>query len=265
MTRTSQRQIDQPAVEIHGLRKTFGRTVALDGLDLTVARGDISGFLGPNGAGKSTTLRVLLGLLRAEGGTVELLGGDPWRDAVTLHRRIAYVPGDVTLWPNLTGGQAIDFLAGLRGGVDERRRDELIQRFELDPHKKARTYSKGNMSAASGNGLGAGIALGQPGTALRLSVAGLAYVPATAVIAGVAALAVAVRRPWIGWLAVTYVVTSLYLGELLRLPRWLIDASPVGRTTAPAHVPVTALVVMVLVAVALTGAAGVIYRDRDAL
>jgi ABC-2 type transport system ATP-binding protein len=131
-------------VEIHGLRKTFGRTVALDGLDLTVARGDISGFLGPNGAGKSTTIRVLLGLLRAEGGTVELLGGDPWRDAVALHRRIAYVPGDVTLWPNLTGGQAIDFLAALRGGVDERRRDELIERFELDPHKKARTYSKGN-------------------------------------------------------------------------------------------------------------------------
>jgi polyether ionophore transport system ATP-binding protein len=138
------RQTDNPAVEIHGLRKTFGRTVALDGLELTVARGDISGFLGPNGAGKSTTIRVLLGLLRAEGGTVELLGGDPWRDAVALHRRIAYVPGDVTLWPNLTGGQAIDFLAALRGGVDERRRDELIERFELDPHKKARTYSKGN-------------------------------------------------------------------------------------------------------------------------
>lgn len=138
------RQTDNPAVEIHGLRKTFGRTVALDGLDLTVGRGDISGFLGPNGAGKSTTIRVLLGLLRAEGGTVELLGGDPWRDAVALHRRIAYVPGDVTLWPNLTGGQAIDFLAALRGGVDERRRDELIERFELDPHKKARTYSKGN-------------------------------------------------------------------------------------------------------------------------
>jgi ABC-2 type transport system ATP-binding protein len=138
------RQTDNPAVEIHSLRKTFGRTVALDGLDVTVARGDISGFLGPNGAGKSTTIRVLLGLLRAEGGAVELLGGDPWRDAVALHRRIAYVPGDVTLWPNLTGGQAIDFLAALRGGVDERRRDELIERFELDPHKKARTYSKGN-------------------------------------------------------------------------------------------------------------------------
>ena len=134
------------AVEIHGLDKSFGRTKALDGLDLTVSPGDISGFLGPNGAGKSTTIRVLLGLLRADGGTVRLLGGDPWRDAVPLHRRIAYVPGDVTLWPNLTGMQAIDFLAGLRGddGVDTRRRDELIERFELDPHKKARTYSKGN-------------------------------------------------------------------------------------------------------------------------
>jgi ABC-2 type transport system ATP-binding protein len=135
----------QSAVEIHGLCKAFGRTQALDGLHLTVARGSITGFLGPNGAGKSTAIRVLLGLLRADSGSVRLLGGDPWRDAVTLHRRIAYVPGDVTLWPNLTGQQAIDFLARLRGnGVDTRRRDQLIERFELDPHKKARTYSKGN-------------------------------------------------------------------------------------------------------------------------
>src|SRR3954447_26433997 len=133
----------QLAVEIRGLSKSFGRTKALDGLDLTVARGDITGFLGPNGAGKSTTIRILLGLLRAGGGTARLLGGDPWRDAVSLHSRIAYVPGDVTLWPNLTGRQAIDFLAGLRGQVDHRRRDELIERFELDPDKKARTYSKG--------------------------------------------------------------------------------------------------------------------------
>lgn len=133
------------AVEISGLQKSFGRTKALDGLDLTVAPGDVAGFLGPNGAGKSTTIRVLLGLLRADGGTARLLGGDPWRDAVSLHRRIAYVPGDVTLWPNLTGMQAIDFLTALRGdGVDLKRRDQLIDRFELDPHKKARTYSKGN-------------------------------------------------------------------------------------------------------------------------
>jgi ABC-2 type transport system ATP-binding protein len=146
LQRANTRGGTQPAVEIQGLVKTFGRTRALDGLDLTVAAGDISGFLGPNGAGKSTTIRVLLGLLRANSGTVRLLGGDPWRDAVDLHRRIAYVPGDVTLWPNLTGLQAIDFLARLRGdgAVDTRRRDELIERFELDPHKKARTYSKGN-------------------------------------------------------------------------------------------------------------------------
>ncbi|HXL62716.1 MAG TPA: ABC transporter ATP-binding protein, partial [Mycobacterium sp.] len=149
MTATSLKRADttersQLAVEIRGLSKSFGRTKALDGLDLTVAPGDITGFLGPNGAGKSTTIRVLLGLLRADGGTVRLLGGDPWRDAVALHRRIAYVPGDVTLWPNLTGLQAIDFLARLRGnGVDTQRRDQLIERFELDPHKKARTYSKG--------------------------------------------------------------------------------------------------------------------------
>jgi ABC-2 type transport system ATP-binding protein len=133
-------------VEIGGLCKAFGRTKALDGLDLTVAHGEITGFLGPNGAGKSTTLRVLLGLLRADSGSVRLLGGDPWRDAVALHRRIAYVPGDVTLWPNLTGQQTIDFLARLRGDgtVDTKRRDQLIERFELDPYKKARTYSKGN-------------------------------------------------------------------------------------------------------------------------
>jgi ABC-2 type transport system ATP-binding protein len=147
MTATSQRRADTsaPAVEIHGLCKAFGRTQALDGMHLTVAHGSIAGFLGPNGAGKSTTIRVLLGLLRADSGSVQLLGGDPWRDAVALHRRIAYVPGDVTLWPNLTGQQAIDFLARLRGNnVDTRRRDQLIERFELDPHKKARTYSKGN-------------------------------------------------------------------------------------------------------------------------
>lgn len=135
-----------PAVDIRGLVKSFGRTRALDGLDMSVAPGDIAGFLGPNGSGKSTTIRILLGLLRADAGTVRLLGGDPWRDAVDLHRRIAYVPGDVTLWPNLTGLQAIDFLARLRGpgAQDVARRDALIDRFELDPHKRARTYSKGN-------------------------------------------------------------------------------------------------------------------------
>ena len=132
------------AVEISGLSKRFGDVRALDGLDLTVAAGSVAGFLGPNGAGKSTTLRVLLGLLRADGGSVRLLGEDPWADAVALHRRLAYVPGEVTLWPNLTGGEAIDLLVRLRGPVDRRRRDDLLQRFELDPTKKARTYSKGN-------------------------------------------------------------------------------------------------------------------------
>ena len=132
------------AISVAGLRKTFGRTVALDGLDLSVATGEVHGFLGPNGAGKSTTLRVLLGLLRADGGAVRLLGGDPWADAVALHRRLAYVPGDVTLWPSLTGGEAIDLLGRLRGGLDPRRRDELLERFELDPTRRARTYSKGN-------------------------------------------------------------------------------------------------------------------------
>ncbi len=132
------------AIDIHGLVKAFGSSPALDGLDLTVATGEVHGFLGPNGSGKSTTIRVLLGLLRADGGRVELLGGDPWRDAVELHRRLAYVPGDVSLWPTLTGGEVIDLMGRLRGGLDIRRRDELMERFELDPRKRARTYSKGN-------------------------------------------------------------------------------------------------------------------------
>ena len=111
------------AIDVTGLVKSFGRTRALDGLDLSVATGEVHGFLGPNGAGKTTTLRVLLGLLRADAGTARLLGGDPWRDATTLHRRIAYLPGDVTLWPNLSGGEVIDLLARLRGGLDGQRRD----------------------------------------------------------------------------------------------------------------------------------------------
>ncbi|MEV8180988.1 ABC transporter ATP-binding protein [Specibacter sp. NPDC078692] len=133
-----------PAIEVVGLRKSFGHQLALDGLDLRVETGQIAGFLGPNGSGKSTTIRILLGLLRAEAATVRVLGGDHWRDAVDLHRRIAYVPGDMNLWPNLTGGQIIDILGGLRGGANKARRDELLQRFELDPSKKARAYSKGN-------------------------------------------------------------------------------------------------------------------------
>ncbi|MGH3375589.1 MAG: ATP-binding cassette domain-containing protein [Actinoallomurus sp.] len=132
------------AISVSGLVKTFGRTRALDGLDLTVRTGEVHGFLGPNGAGKSTTLRVLLGLLRPDAGDVRLLGGDPWRDVATLHRRIAYVPGDVTLWPNLSGGEVIDLLGRLRGGQDAKRKAELLERFELDPKKKGRAYSKGN-------------------------------------------------------------------------------------------------------------------------
>ncbi|GAA4723310.1 ABC transporter ATP-binding protein [Isoptericola chiayiensis] len=133
-----------PAIETRDLHKRFGSTRALDGLDLTVAEGEVAGFLGPNGAGKSTAIRVLLGLLSPTSGSARLLGGDPWTDAVALHRRLAYVPGDVTLWPNLTGGEAIDFLTRLRGTPDARRKRELLEAFELDPTKKAGTYSKGN-------------------------------------------------------------------------------------------------------------------------
>ncbi|MFJ5022770.1 ABC transporter ATP-binding protein [Streptomyces goshikiensis] len=132
------------AIRVADLHKAFGRTHALDGLDLSVATGEVHGFLGPNGAGKSTAIRVLLGLLRADSGTAELLGGDPWADAVALHRRVAYVPGDVTLWRNLSGGEVIDLYGRLRGGLDRDRRAELTERFELDPTKKGRTYSKGN-------------------------------------------------------------------------------------------------------------------------
>ncbi|CAN5236217.1 multidrug efflux ABC transporter ATP-binding protein [soil metagenome] len=138
-----------PAIAVHALIKSFGPVQALDGLDLTVREGEVHGFLGPNGAGKSTTIRILLGLAKADSGKVQLLGGDPWRDAVALHREIAYVPGDVTLWPTLTGGETIDLLARMRGGIDIARRDELIERFDLDPRKKARTYSKGNRQKVS--------------------------------------------------------------------------------------------------------------------
>ncbi|OEJ95616.1 ABC transporter ATP-binding protein [Streptomyces thermolilacinus] len=132
------------AIAVSGLHKSFGRTHALAGLDLNVAAGEVHGFLGPNGSGKSTTIRVLLGLLRADSGTTRLLGRDPWQDAVELHRRVAYVPGDVTLWRNLSGGEVIDLYGRLRGGLDKARRAELVERFELDPTKKGRTYSKGN-------------------------------------------------------------------------------------------------------------------------
>ncbi|QDO89762.1 ABC transporter ATP-binding protein [Ornithinimicrobium ciconiae] len=135
--------MDNPIV-VDQLHKSFGSTQALDGLDLSVAQGEVHGFLGPNGSGKSTTIRVLLGLLRPDGGRVSLLGGDPWRDAARLHRQLAYVPGDVALWPGLTGGEVIDLIGRLRGGLNESRRAELLDDFELDPTKKSRTYSKGN-------------------------------------------------------------------------------------------------------------------------
>lgn len=132
------------AIEATGLRKHFGKTVALDGLNLTVPTGTVHGFLGPNGSGKSTTIRILLGLITSNDGRASVLGGDPWRDAVALHRRLAYVPGEMTLWPNLTGGQAIDIIASLRGDKDRARIKTMTERFDLDPTKKARSYSKGN-------------------------------------------------------------------------------------------------------------------------
>lgn len=126
------------------LIKRFGRVTALDGLDLAVARGEIHGFLGPNGAGKSTTIRAILGQLRLDGGRLALFDADPWRDAARLHSRVAYVPGDTILWPGLTGGECIDLIGGLQGSLDRSRRDALIDRFELDPRRRASSYSKGN-------------------------------------------------------------------------------------------------------------------------
>ncbi|MBO1753438.1 ABC transporter ATP-binding protein [Actinotalea sp. BY-33] len=133
-----------PVIDVHDLTKRFGRVLALDGLDLVVEPGEVHGFLGPNGAGKSTAIRVLLGLLRADAGSVRIFGADPWDQAVSLHRRLAYVPGDVNLWPKLTGGEAIDLFASLRGSLDQRRKAELLERFDLDPSRRTRTYSKGN-------------------------------------------------------------------------------------------------------------------------
>lgn len=134
----------EPTISIHGLVKSFGAARVLDGLNLTVRTGEVHGFLGPNGSGKTTTIRILLGLLRASSGSVKLLGGDPWRDAVALHARLAYVPGEVTLWPRITGGEVIDLMGKLRGDLNRRRRDELLERFDLNPRQQARAYSKGN-------------------------------------------------------------------------------------------------------------------------
>jgi polyether ionophore transport system ATP-binding protein len=133
-----------PVIDIQAVVKRFGSTVALDGLDLQVEPGEVHAFLGPNGAGKTTTLRILLGLLRIDSGSITLLGGEPWSDAVELHKRLAYVPGEVNLWPQLTGGEVIDLLGRLHGGLDPERRERYIEMFELDPTKKARSYSKGN-------------------------------------------------------------------------------------------------------------------------
>jgi ABC-2 type transport system ATP-binding protein len=132
------------AIEIKGLNKNFGSTKALNGLSLSVEQGSVFGFIGPNGAGKTTTIRILLGILRKSSGEVTVLGGDPYQNAVELHRRLAYVPGDVNLWPNLTGAEVIDLLGRLHGGFDKTKRKTLLERFQLDPAKKCRTYSKGN-------------------------------------------------------------------------------------------------------------------------
>jgi ABC-2 type transport system ATP-binding protein len=134
----------QNVISTSGLSKRYGQTIGLDGLDLEVAEGEVHGFLGPNGSGKTTTIRILLGLIRADSGKVTLFGRDPWSEATDLHRRLAYVPGDVTFWPNLTGGEVIDLLGRMRGGLDVAKRDSLLERFDLDPRKKGRTYSKGN-------------------------------------------------------------------------------------------------------------------------
>lgn len=134
----------QHVISMTSVTKKFGGTIALDGLDLRVDAGEVHAFLGPNGAGKTTTLRILLGLIRANAGEISVLGRDPWRDAPSLHEHLTYVPGDVALWPSLSGGEVIDLLGHLHGGINPTRRAELIEKFELDPRRKCRTYSKGN-------------------------------------------------------------------------------------------------------------------------
>ncbi|MGY0693890.1 ABC transporter ATP-binding protein [Virgibacillus sp. FSP13] len=131
-------------LEVNNLTKRFGKFTALDGVNLDINKGEVFGFIGPNGAGKSTTIRVLLGILKATEGEAKIFGKDVWSDAVEIHKHIAYVPGDVNLWPNLTGGEVIDLFVKLRGGNNKTRREELMKRFDLDPSKKCRTYSKGN-------------------------------------------------------------------------------------------------------------------------
>ena len=133
-------------IQIENLTKFFGQFKALEDVNLEVKQGEIHGFIGPNGAGKSTTIRVLLGMLKADTGNITIFGKDTWQEAVSIHSRIAYVPGDANLWPNLTGGQIIDLFLNMRNStIDNKRRDELIKYFELDPTKKCRTYSKGNL------------------------------------------------------------------------------------------------------------------------
>ena len=131
-------------IETKGLVKKFGDVTALKGIDLSVSKGEVFGFIGPNGAGKSTTIRVLLGILKANEGSASVFGLDAWSNSVEIHKRIAYVPGDVNLWQNLTGGEVIDFFGNLRGGINEDKRKKLIADFDLDTRKKCRTYSKGN-------------------------------------------------------------------------------------------------------------------------
>lgn len=133
-----------PVIEIKNLDKYYGKVRALNKVDLTVEKGEVYGFIGPNGAGKSTTLRIILGLIHKDSGEIKLMGQDPWHDAVKLHRRLAYVPGEVNLWPNLTGGEVIDLLGRLRGGFKDEKREELLKRFKLDPTRKCGTYSTGN-------------------------------------------------------------------------------------------------------------------------
>ncbi len=131
-------------VKVHGLQKSFGKFKALHDVNFTVNAGEVVGFIGPNGAGKSTTIRVLLGIINRDAGNVKIFNRDVWKDSLEIHKRISYVPGDVALWGSLSGGEIIDLFIKLHGGGNKEKRDYLIKRFELDPKKKAKNYSKGN-------------------------------------------------------------------------------------------------------------------------
>ncbi|MEJ8649085.1 ATP-binding cassette domain-containing protein [Streptomyces sp. MS1.AVA.3] len=264
-----------PAIRVDGLHKSFGRTHALDGLDLHVGAGEVHGLLGPNGAGKSTTIRVLLGLLRADGGTARLLGKDPWQDAVELHRRIAYVPGDVTLWRNLSGGEVIDLYGRLRGEETAERAEPVLAgavgRLRWAGSHLVLAYLGTAVTLASG-GLGLGLAYGLSaddlgGKTAPVLAAALSQVPAVWTLTGLAVLVLGLLPKATGavWALVGGCLAIGWVGPSLKFPRWAMNLSPYGHLPKLPGTDATAAPFVWLLALsallALAGLAGLRRRD----